>query len=112
LAPGTPLRVPHEMGKVMEQLLPIRCLDRFQRQLAAMGWFSSSKPDPSSTSATADPLRNLDPELRAFLEQESPVKYKPTTAGPRPPPPPPRRDIRSPWIPLIRHDGRFWAVAA
>jgi hypothetical protein len=58
-----------------------------------MGWFSSSKPDPSSTStstsATADPLRNLDPELRAFLEQESPIKYKPTSAPPPPPEPSP-----------------------
>lgn len=79
----------------MEQLLPIRCLDRFQRQLAAMGWFSSSKPDPSSTSATADPLRNLDPELRAFLEQESPVKYKPTSAPPPPPEPSPPKPAPS-----------------
>jgi len=54
-----------------------------------MGWFSSSKPDSSSTSPSADPLRNLDPELRAYLEQESPVKYKPTSAPPPPPPPPP-----------------------
>lgn len=50
-----------------------------------MGWSSSSKPDPSSTSASTDPLRDLDPELRAFLEQESPVKYKPTSAPATPP---------------------------
>ncbi len=54
-----------------------------------MGWFSSSKPDSSSTSPSADPLRNLDPELRAYLEQESPVKYKPTSAPSLPPPPEP-----------------------
>ncbi|KAI9825899.1 MAG: hypothetical protein M1832_000840 [Thelocarpon impressellum] len=50
-----------------------------------MGWFweASSNASPSSQSSSSnknDPLRNLDPALRAFLERESPVKYSsPTT---------------------------------
>lgn len=38
-----------------------------------MGWWDSLW---SSGSSTDDPLRNLDPKLREFLERESPVKYK------------------------------------
>jgi len=49
-----------------------------------MGWFwgvsDSAKPNASSE----NPLRNLDPGLRDFLEKESPVKY----SSSNPPPPP------------------------
>jgi hypothetical protein len=38
------------------------------------GWFSSQGID-----ANRDPLQNLDPKLREFLERESPVKIKPST---------------------------------
>ncbi|KAL8786487.1 MAG: hypothetical protein Q9195_008192 [Heterodermia aff. obscurata] len=38
-----------------------------------MGWFSSSKSSPANNS---DPLRELTPELRDFLDKESPLKYK------------------------------------
>ncbi|KAI2641163.1 hypothetical protein GGS21DRAFT_487501 [Xylaria nigripes] len=46
-----------------------------RRQKRPMGWWDSLWP--SSTSAQ-DPLRNLDPKLRKFLENESPVKYSTT----------------------------------
>ena len=50
-----------------------------------MVWpLGSSKNDASSKS---DPLRDLDPSLRDFLEKESPVKYKPSEAPPQPSPP-------------------------
>lgn len=55
-----------------------------------MGWFSSSKTPSATGGDNSDPLRNLDPELRAFLEKESPVKYKTTTA------PPPQPSIPEP----------------
>ena len=45
-----------------------------------MGWWDSLWP--SSTSGESDPLRNLDPKLREFLEKESPVKYNPGDAKP------------------------------
>lgn len=45
-----------------------------------MGWFWEKSP-PSNNN---DPLRNLDPSLRDFLDNESPVKYKP--AAPATPP--------------------------
>lgn len=58
-----------------------------------MGWFSgSNKPQPSSSDN--DPLRDLDPDLRAFLEKESPVKYKPTALTSSPPP------IQQPSLPV------------
>ncbi|OTA64087.1 hypothetical protein K449DRAFT_368048 [Hypoxylon sp. EC38] len=37
-----------------------------------MGWWDSLW---ASNSSSEDPLRNLDPKLREFLERESPVKY-------------------------------------
>lgn len=48
-----------------------------------MGWFSSTPSEPPSTNS--DPLRDLDPGLRDFLEKESPVKYKPSPPSPPPP---------------------------
>ena len=42
-----------------------------------MGWLWSSSPPPES-----DPLKNLEPSLRDFLEKESPVKYEPVAAPP------------------------------
>lgn len=45
-----------------------------------MGWFW----DRPVSSSDSDPLRNLDPTLREFLDKESPVKYKPA-ASPTPP---------------------------
>ncbi|KAL8784723.1 MAG: hypothetical protein Q9213_003820 [Squamulea squamosa] len=47
------------------------------------GWFSSS--DSSSSKDNNDPLRNLDPTLRDFLEKESPVKYQTSAPPPGPP---------------------------
>lgn len=48
-----------------------------------MGWFdnlfwASSSGDASSkrSGSDEDPLKNLDPKLRAFLDKESPVKYQ------------------------------------
>ncbi|KAF3480628.1 uncharacterized protein GIQ15_05975 [Arthroderma uncinatum] len=40
-----------------------------------MGWFWGNSSDD------ADPTKKLDPSLRGYLEQESPSKYTPTTAG-------------------------------
>lgn len=39
-----------------------------------MGWFDSVWGS-SSSGSKEDPLRKLDPKLRAFLEKESPIKY-------------------------------------
>ena len=46
-----------------------------------MGWLWGSHNDASSTKSDGDPLRDLDPSLRDFLEKESPLKYK--TSQPR-----------------------------
>ncbi|KAL9602445.1 MAG: hypothetical protein Q9219_001869 [cf. Caloplaca sp. 3 TL-2023] len=52
-----------------------------------MGWFSGWFGDSDSSSNTNnDPLRDLDPSLREFLEREAPIKYE--TAPPSPAPPP------------------------
>ncbi|KAL8955232.1 MAG: hypothetical protein Q9183_006735 [Haloplaca sp. 2 TL-2023] len=51
-----------------------------------MGWFSGWFGGSSTSSSNNDPLRDLDPSLRDFLEKESPVKYQ--TSAPPPPPPP------------------------
>ncbi len=48
-----------------------------------MGWFWKKT---SNSSSSTDPLRDLDPSLRDFLDKESPVKYKP---APTPEPSPP-----------------------
>lgn len=52
-----------------------------------MGWFSGWFSDNNSpqNANNNDPLRNLDPSLREFLDKESPAKYE---ASPPPPPPP------------------------
>lgn len=54
-----------------------------------MGWLWGSNKDGGSGSSTNDPLKDLDPSLREFLEKESPVKYKtaqpPTPAAAAPP---------------------------
>ncbi|KKA30181.1 hypothetical protein TD95_001170 [Thielaviopsis punctulata] len=39
-------------------------------------WSSSSDASSKKPSADDDPLKNLDPALRAFLDKESPVKYQ------------------------------------
>ena len=45
-----------------------------------MVWpFGSSS---NETSSNGDPLRDLDPSLREFLDRESPVRYKPSEAPP------------------------------
>lgn len=60
--------------------------DTIDCEIIAMGWFSSSSSsNPPSTNS--DPLRDLDPKLRDFLEKESPVKYK-TSSPPLPAPQP------------------------
>ena len=41
-----------------------------------MGWLWGSGKDESPGSSSTDPLKDLDPSLREFLEKESPVKYK------------------------------------
>lgn len=51
-----------------------------------MGWFGGSGKNESSKDNDGDPLRDLDPSLRDFLEKESPVKYQ--TAKPPPSPQP------------------------
>ncbi|KAL8827768.1 MAG: hypothetical protein Q9170_006880 [Blastenia crenularia] len=48
-----------------------------------MGWFSGWFGGNDSTNN--DPLRNLDPSLREFLEKESPVKYQTSPPPPSPP---------------------------
>lgn len=52
-----------------------------------MGWFWESK----KSDVANDPLRELDPSLRDFLEKESPTKYQPTSV----PPPPPKEQSAS-----------------
>lgn len=47
-----------------------------------MGWLWGSDKDGDSGSSNNDPLKDLDPSLRAFLEKESPVKYKTSEAPP------------------------------
>jgi len=49
-----------------------------------MGWLWGSSKDGGSGSSTNDPLKDLDPSLREFLEKESPVKYR-TAQVPAPP---------------------------
>ena len=56
--------------------------------------FSSSSSEPSPAT-NGDPLRDLDPSLRAFLEKESPVKYKPTSEQ-SPSPPHPKAAVSEP----------------
>ena len=50
-----------------------------------MGWFwgssSGDGDDNNGNSKSQDPLRDLDPGLRAFLAKESPVKYTSSTAA-------------------------------
>lgn len=46
-----------------------------------MGWFWGSPSDGESNGAK-DPLRDLDPSLRAFLAKESPVKYNTMSSSP------------------------------
>jgi hypothetical protein len=43
---------------------------------------SSSNNAAATSSASSDPLANLDPSLRAFLEKEAPVKYRPAQPSP------------------------------
>ena len=61
-----------------------------------MGWFWDRNPPPPSSVQENDPLRNLDPSLREFLEKESPVKYKPAPAPPSSSPSTTRPSLASP----------------
>jgi len=45
-----------------------------------MGWLWGSAKDENLASSGTDPLKDLDPSLREFLQKESPVKYKPSEA--------------------------------
>lgn len=84
-----------------------------------MGWFWGSSDDKNSD-PTKDPLRDLSPDLQAFLKKESPVKYEPTAA-----PPPPSQTAQAEATaaassapkteepPLVFKDGRYkdiWAT--
>ena len=56
-----------------------------------MGWFWGSSSSGDGKNTTDDPLRDLEPSLREFLEKESPVKYRTSTStAPSPPPPAPK----------------------
>ncbi|KAL8801329.1 MAG: hypothetical protein Q9182_004535 [Xanthomendoza sp. 2 TL-2023] len=59
-----------------------------------MGWFSGWFTGNSDNNSNNDPLRDLDPSLRDFLEKESPVKYQ--TSAPPPPAPKPIPESISP----------------
>lgn len=48
-----------------------------------MGWFWGATAEDKKSSA--DPLRDLDPSLQAFLKKESPVQYSPATPPPEEP---------------------------
>ena len=79
------------------QLLRVHPTDIFDTGATsvAMGWLPSFLGGENSS----DPVRNLDPKLREFLEKESPVKY--TTAEPSPaarPPPPPQTKHAQPSV--------------
>lgn len=56
-----------------------------------MGWFWGQS-STSETPKSQDPLRDLDPSLRAFLAKESPVRY----ADSNPPPPAPAAPAPAP----------------
>ncbi len=59
-----------------------------------MGWFWGSSSNGDTRGTTDDPLRNLDPSLRDFLEKESPVRYKTSgSTSPVPPPPAPEKQL-------------------
>ncbi|MCJ1385400.1 hypothetical protein MMC17_008523 [Xylographa soralifera] len=45
-----------------------------------MGWLWGSGKDGIPGSSSTDPLKDLDPSLREFLQKESPVKYKTSEA--------------------------------
>ncbi len=81
-----------------------------------MGWFW----DKPASSNNGDPLRNLDPSLRDFLDKESPVKYKP---APSPVPPvstatsstqsnAPEPSLSTPIVPKesLYQDGRYASI--
>ena len=82
-----------------------------------MVWpFSSSETPKSNT----DPLRDLDPSLKAFLQKESPLRYEAAEATPisnlTPPPPsqtpqPDQQDAAEPTAPNLTYslypDGRY-----
>lgn len=57
-----------------------------------MGWLwganEPSEPNSASSNTNSDPLRDLDPSLRDFLNTDSPSTYKPTPS-PSPPKPHP-----------------------
>lgn len=49
--------------------------------ITIMGWFwgNSTRKSKESESVNGDPLKNLDPALREFLDKESPVRYTSTS---------------------------------
>ena len=75
-----------------------------------MGWFWGSADKPSDP--TKDPLRDLSPDLQAFLKKESPVKYEPTATPPQPAQeaaqtPAAAPEPKSAEPPLVYKDGRY-----
>lgn len=75
-----------------------------------MGWLwgSNTPPSPSSTSTDADPLRDLDPNLRDFLDSETPPT-QPAAPAPPPPPSPPTISDSASKVPAesLYPDGRY-----
>lgn len=76
-----------------------------------MGWPWGSKPPPPPPppphSTDTDHLRDLDPNLRAFLDEETPPTL-PAPPAPPPPPPPTISDLpRKAPIPTLYPDGRY-----
>jgi hypothetical protein len=79
-----------------------------------MGWLWGSDSSDGSKPAlqNTDPLRDLDPSLRSFLEKESPVKYKTSQPPPEPPTDVPKADPTTdepsaPKVPTLFPDGRY-----
>lgn len=71
-----------------------------------MGWlWGDSKTSPPKD-LDRDPLRDLDPSLRDFLEKESPQKYAPPAPAPLPPPGTSDNSAEAP-PPMLYSDGRY-----
>ncbi|PHH73614.1 hypothetical protein CDD80_3706 [Ophiocordyceps camponoti-rufipedis] len=70
-----------------------------------MGWLSSIFSSSSSTNT----LENLDPEVRAFLEKESPVKYAPSQPPATKPEPKSKPETGKSTVPAasLYQDGRY-----
>ncbi|KAI4097514.1 MAG: hypothetical protein LQ344_000247 [Seirophora lacunosa] len=55
------------------------------------GWFGDNNPPEKGNN---DPLRNLDPSLRDFLDKESPSKYETSSPPPQPQPQQPSTQVK------------------